>query len=132
MRISDWSSDVCSSDLEAHHGEGRSARRDDLASAPLLFRPGRISCRAVRDPRGAGGRGTEWQDDEGFRNSARGRAEMIGLIRTSLRSGLRRLRSAAFMTLAAAGVAMAAPAIASAAGIDGTPGKCTEIGRAHV
>src|SRR3546814_909435 len=84
MRISDWSSDVCSSDL-----------------------------------------GTEWQDDEGFRNSARGRAEMIGLIRTSLRSGLRRLRSAAFMTLAAAGVAMAAPAIASAAGIDGTPGKCT-------
>src|SRR3546814_640270 len=29
------------------------------------------------------------------------------------------------MTLAAAGVAMAAPAIASAAGIDGTPGKCT-------
>src|SRR3546814_3423583 len=50
---------------------------------------------------------------------------MIGLIRTSLRSGLRRLRSAAFMTLAAAGVAMAAPAIASAAGIDGTPGKCT-------
>src|SRR3546814_6256825 len=119
MRISDWSSDVCSSDL--HHGEGRSARRDDLASAPLLFRPGRISCRAVRDPRGAGGRGTEWQDDEGFRNSARGRAEMIGLIRTSLRSGLRRLRSAAFMKLAAAGVAMAETAIASAG-----------LGRAHI
>src|SRR3546814_12116865 len=38
MRISDWSSDVCSSDLLAHARPGGHARRGVRARAPLVWR----------------------------------------------------------------------------------------------
>src|SRR3546814_1671253 len=42
MRISDWISDVCSSDLAAAHRSGDQRRRDlaDVAAHPLCRRPG--------------------------------------------------------------------------------------------
>src|SRR3546814_7391245 len=50
MRISDWSSDVCSSDLAA----GGRDRRADAADARLHGGPGRIEAQTRRQLRGIG------------------------------------------------------------------------------
>src|SRR3546814_1740750 len=45
MRISDWSSDVCSSDLHGRHGSCRAQYRAGRRSAPAASgHPGRTSC----------------------------------------------------------------------------------------
>src|SRR3546814_10295754 len=50
MRISDWSSDVCSSDLEAVQ-QGRMAVGNDRAETPLLHQPEQGEIAVGRDAR---------------------------------------------------------------------------------
>src|SRR3546814_1406840 len=96
MRISDWSSDVCSSDLAdqhhqrigrslAEHGPGgRSPQRASLAIARLALQRAQLACRDFVDRLGERQRGNVWRARHRFaveRESDAGAGVVKGLRR---------------------------------------------------
>src|SRR3546814_9458275 len=79
MRISDWSSDVCSSDLEAPAG------REDYADRETWQKPGRSACR----PRTAGAGDRQPRRQRARRDARRGdRKSVVSGKRVSVRVDL--------------------------------------------